>query len=146
MKEFQKAVKTQEKVKNSRLIQDLVTIDGRVGVQMIQNSSVFCSKMLNFTDSYQILYQEVIEATKEVNEKSAELAQTMYQLSKYLEQLGELNRMIKVDRMHELYAWLSKMVTGTGNHVAYQGELVLKYLGSHLKYHMSEHESFRELF
>lgn len=67
-------------------------------------------------------------------------------MSKYLEQLGELNRMIKVDRMHELYAWLSKMVTGTGNHVAYQGELVQKYLGSHLKYHMSEHESFREIF
>ena len=30
--------------------------------------------MQNFTDSYQVLYQEVIETTKELNEKSAELA------------------------------------------------------------------------
>ena len=85
---------------------------------MNQNSMVFCSKMQNFTDSYQVLYQEVIETTRELNEKSAELAQTMYQLSSYLEKLGEVNRMIKVDRLYELYAWLSKMSTGTGNHIA----------------------------
>ena len=106
---------------------------------------VFCSKMQNFTDSYQVLYQEVIETTKELNEKSAELAQTMYQLSSYLEKLGEVNRMIKCDRLYELYAWLSKMCTGTGNHVANLGDLIKVYLGGHLKYHMSEHESFREL-
>ena len=41
---------------------------------MNQNSMVFCSKMQNFTDSYQVLYQEVIETTRELNEKSAELA------------------------------------------------------------------------
>ena len=112
---------------------------------MNQNSMVFCSKMQNFTDSYQVLYQEVIETTRELNEKSAELAQTMYQLSNYLEKLGEVNRMIKVDRLYELYAWLSKMSTGTGNHIANLGDLIKVYLGGHLKYHMSEHESFREL-
>lgn len=54
--------------------------------------------------------------------------------------------MIKCDRLHELYLWLSKMSTGTGNHVANLGDLIKVYLGGHLKYHMSEHESFRELF
>ena len=53
--------------------------------------------------------------------------------------------MIKVDRLYELYAWLSKMSTGTGNHIANLGDLIKVYLGGHLKYHMSEHESFREL-
>ena len=126
-------------------MQELITQKGDAGVTMNQNSMVFCSKMQNFTDSYQVLYQEVIETTRELNEKSAELAQTMYQLSNYLEKLGEVNRMIKVDRLYELYAWLSKMSTGTGNHIANLGDLIKVYLGGHLKYHMSEHETFREL-
>ena len=54
--------------------------------------------------------------------------------------------MIKVDRLYELYAWLSKMCTGTGNHIANLGDLIKVYLGGHLKYHMSEHESFREIY
>ena len=37
------------------------------------------------------------------------------------------------------------MMTGSGNHVANLGDLIKVYLGSHLKYHMHEHESFREL-
>ena len=37
------------------------------------------------------------------------------------------------------------MMTGTGNHVANLGDLIKVYLGSHLKYHKDEHESYREL-
>jgi hypothetical protein len=69
----------------------------------------------------------------------------MHTLGEHLEKLGNVNYMIRVDRLHELYAWLSKMSTGTGNHIANLGDLFKVYLGSHLKYHMSEHESFREL-
>ena len=101
--------------------------------------------MTDFTDSYQILYQEIIETTREIKEKSAELAKTLHKLGEHLEKLGNVNYMIRVDRLHELYAWLSKMSTGTGNHIANLGDLFKVYLGSHLKYHMAEHESFREL-
>jgi hypothetical protein len=38
------------------------------------------------------------------------------------------------------------MITGSGNFIAQQGELVEKYLGEHMKYHLDEHESFREIF
>ena len=107
---------------------------------------VFCTRMTDFTDSYQILYQEIIETTREIKEKSADLAKTMHTLGEHLEKLGNINYMIRVDRLHELYAWLSKMSTGTGNHIANLGDLFKVYLGSHLKYHMSEHESFRELY
>jgi hypothetical protein len=44
-----------------------------------------------------------------------------------------------------MYAWLSKMITGSGNFIAQQGELFKSFLGSHLKYHLIEHESFREI-
>lgn len=69
----------------------------------------------------------------------------MYSLGKFLEQLSEVNRMIKCERQQELFVWLSKMMTGTGNHVANLGDLIKVYLGSHLKYHKDEHESYREL-
>ena len=112
---------------------------------MNQNAMVFCTRMTDFTDSYQILYQEIIETTREIKEKSADLAKTMHTLGEHLEKLGNVNYMIRVDRLHELYAWLSKMCTGTGNHIANLGDLFKVYLGGHLKYHMAEHESFREL-
>jgi len=54
--------------------------------------------MQSFADSYQILYQEIIDTTLELNEKSQELAATMYSLGKFLEQLSEVNRMIKCER------------------------------------------------
>lgn len=74
--------------------------------------------MIDFADSYQILYKEMIDCAKEIKDKSAELASTMFQLHKFVEQMSELNRMIKCQSQHELYAWLSKMITGTGNFIA----------------------------
>lgn len=53
--------------------------------QMISNSAVFCSKMTDFIDSYQILYNEVIECAKDINEKSQALASTMFAMHKFIE-------------------------------------------------------------
>lgn len=51
---------------------------------MISNSAVFCSKMTDFVDSYQILHNEVIECAKEINEKSKALASTMHAMQKFI--------------------------------------------------------------
>lgn len=101
--------------------------------------------MNDFIDSYQILYGEVIQCANEINEKSKALASTMYAMHKFIEQLSELNRMTKCQDQHEMYAWLSKMVTGSGNFIAQQGELFKTFLGSHMKYYLLQHESFREI-
>ena len=146
LKKFQKAMKEAEKAKIPRAIEELVTYRGQGKVQMTTNSSAFCTKMMDFADSYQILYKEMIDCAKEINEKSQELASTMFQLHKFTEQMSELNRMIKCQSQHELFAWLSKMVTGTGTFIAQQGELIDKYIAEHLKYHLDEHDTFRELF
>ena len=74
--------------------------------------------MQAFTESYQVLYQEVIDVNKEINDKCAELANTMYGLSKTFMQISELNKMIKVSRQNDLFAKLAKMMTGTGNNFA----------------------------
>jgi len=51
MAEKQKALKGMHVVKS---------MEGKVPTQMISNSAVFCSKMNDFIESYQILYGEVI--------------------------------------------------------------------------------------
>lgn len=101
--------------------------------------------MSDFIDSYSILHQEVIESTKELKRNSEDLAKTLYAMSTHLQNISDLHRMIKNERLHEIFAWISKMVTGTGNHIIWQADLFKNYLGSHLKYHWAEHESFREL-
>jgi hypothetical protein len=37
------------------------------------------------------------------------------------------------------------MITGSGNYIAQQGELIEKFLAEHMKYHLHEHETFREI-
>ncbi len=102
--------------------------------------------MGSFIDSHQILYQRVIDITADVNLQSQDLAKTMFELQSSLEQLSELSRMIKVDRQQDLYGRLAVLMKSTGEHTQNTAELVKMYLGSHLKYHLAEAESMRELF
>lgn len=53
--------------------------------------------------------------------------------------------MIKLDRKSELFSWLSKILTGTGENIINTGELIKLYCGSHMKYHLAEQDSLREL-
>lgn len=52
---------------------------------MISNSSVFCSKMSEFIETYFILYNEVIACAKEINERSQALASTMHSMQKFIQ-------------------------------------------------------------
>ena len=144
-KEFTKTTKAAEKQKYVRKMENVLSVQGRVPAQMVSNSAVFCSKMTDFIDSYQILYNEVIECAKDINDKSQALATTMFAMHKFIEQLSELNRMTRCQDQHAMYQHLSKMITGTGTFVSQQGELFKNFLGSHMKYHLLEHESYREL-
>ncbi len=62
-----------------------------------------------------------MDCAGEINERSGELASAMFRLHKNLEQLSELNKMIKCKGQEELFQGLSKMATGTGNFVASTG-------------------------
>ena len=82
---------------------------------------------------------------KEINEKCADLANTLFGLSKTFMQISELNKMIKVTRQADLFSKLAKIMTGTGQHFSNTGELIKLYCGSHMKYHLQEHESMSEI-
>lgn len=87
----------------------------------------------------------MIQCAKDINERSQALATTMFAMHKYVEQLSELNRMTRCQDQHEMYAWLSKMITGQGNFIAQQGELFKQFMGQNMKYHLFEHDSLREI-
>ena len=79
-KAWTKVCKEAEKQKFLRGMENIQSEQGRVPATMISNSNVFCSKMTDFVDSYQILYNEVIECAKEINERSQALASTMHSM------------------------------------------------------------------
>ena len=76
-KEFSKIMKTADKFKYVKKMENVVTPTGSVPCQMISHGAVFCSKMTDFVDSYEILYTEVIKCAKDINDKSQELAKSM---------------------------------------------------------------------
>ena len=103
--------------------------------------------MLDYADSYRILYTEMMDCAGEISDRSGELANALYRLHKNLEQLSELNTMIKCQGQAALFQGLSKKATGTGNFVASTGQLVGDYLGEdYMRAHFEEAESFKELF
>lgn len=95
LKNFVKVVKDSEKLLGPRQINEYVTNNGLAKVQYTTSSTQFCLKMPDYIDSYKILYQELMDCSAEVHDKSNELAASMLRLHKNLEQLSELNRMIK---------------------------------------------------
>ena len=70
VKEFKKTTALADKMKFMRAMDLIVSESGTVPGIMTPNSGVFCSKMVDFVDSYQILYNEIIKCTKDINGRS----------------------------------------------------------------------------
>jgi len=102
--------------------------------------------MKAFIDSQNTLLTETINVSSDILEKCTMVANVFLTLSKYFDQLSELNSMVRNDRQTELFSWLSKTLDGSGHHIQTTGELVKLYCGSHLKYHLQEGETLKELY
>lgn len=59
-KQWEAMQKDSEKAKFSKMLEDLITYKGQAKVQMGANSAAFCSKNIDYVDSYQILFKEII--------------------------------------------------------------------------------------
>jgi 16S rRNA C1402 (ribose-2'-O) methylase RsmI len=66
-------------------------------------------------------------------------------LAKAFDALSELQKVIKEDRQISIFRDLSKTMQKTGSHFSESGELIKLYCGSHLKYHLSETDSYQEM-
>ncbi len=69
----------------------------------------------------------------------------MFGLHKFVLQFVDLSEQIRCQNMVELFTWMSKIVTGTGNFVAQSGELFETYMGEHLHFNGDESETYKEL-
>ena len=98
--------------------------------------------MQAFIENYQLLYNEVIACGKDIHVKSNDLAETVDGLVKAFEALSELQKVIKEDRLTNIFNQVAKTMSQAGNHFAESGELIKLYCSSHLKYHLSETESY----
>ena len=92
-----------------------------------------------------MLYSEIIECAREGDEKAHDLANTMYSLHKFIEQVVELAQVVKCHSMIDLFQQLSKGGTGTGTFVAQMGELFNSYMSEHLQFNNDEAHSFKEM-
>ena len=110
-------MKAAEKFKYAKKMENVISQSATVPCQMISHSAVFCSKMTDFVDSYQILYTEVIKCAKDINDKSNELAKSMKDMQKQIEHLSELNRMTRCTEQQELFSWLSKNISQSASFV-----------------------------
>jgi len=117
LKEWEKAIKRQEKVKFAKEVKDIMTPDGLFNVQVRQDSTVFCSKFKAFIDEHSNLLTETINIASDINEKCTMVANIFLTLSKYFDQLNQLHQIVKNDRQTEIFSWLSKTLDGSGHHL-----------------------------
>ena len=96
-KKFTKDQKKFLKENFGRTLNDFANKNGMLRVQMDSKSAAFCSKMGDFIETYEILFKEMIECSKEINMKSQELATQMFAMHKFLEQIAELNKLVNCD-------------------------------------------------
>ncbi len=79
------ALKEAEKIKAPRTIEEYATLNGQARVQASAAATQFCQNSLDYSDSYKLLHQEMIDSAQDINIHSGELANSMLRLHKNLE-------------------------------------------------------------
>ena len=103
--------------------------------------------MLDYSDSYSILYKGMIDCAKEIKDKSVELASTFYQLQRFMQQMSELQRMVKCQAQYEVFDSLAKVMQGSGQQIELQGEVIGQFVGGgEMKYQWKQEQGLKELF
>ena len=70
---------------------DLITESGYADVKLTAHGGEdFSNKMGDYVDSYDILYKEIIECSREINDKSSELANLFLKLHESLLRMSSL--------------------------------------------------------
>ena len=74
------------------------------------------------------------------------MAATVSNLSKAFDALSDLQKTIKCEKSEQQFKDLSKTMAATSQHFTESGELIKLYCSSHLKYHLDETESYKEMY
>ena len=91
-------------------------------------------------------FDQAVTLSKAVANKCTELKDILKDLGKAFQHISQVNKMAKLGEAEDLFMSLSKIMTGTGENICTTGDLINQYCGSHLKYHILEVESLREVY
>lgn len=72
----------------------------------------FTSKAKDFVQKYSSHVKDAAAQSKVIHLKSIELANCINSLSRSFEEMGKMNKKVKIPTQHKLYAKLSKIFSG----------------------------------
>lgn len=105
----------------------------------------FTPKAKEFVQKYQVILKEAAAHSKQIYTKSLELSNCINNLSRSFEQMGKMNKKVKIPTQHKLFSKLSKIFAGNSLALQNQGELTKMYCAQAIKYYKQEHEPMLEV-
>lgn len=99
----------------TRAVESFDLYSGMARVVPSEASLTFSDKMLSTAELQARLLQEVLDCTKEISEKSAELDASVGEFATHLQALGDLNQQIECKNSAEIFRWLGTVIEGTGD-------------------------------
>jgi len=139
--DWQNAMKRAEKVKVFHVVSD----NGFMDVRNVHSNVNFTAKAKDFVHKYSAHVRDAAAQSKVIHLKSIELANCINSLAKSFEEMGKMNKKVKIPTQHKLYAKLSKIFSGQSLALQNNGELIKIYCAQAMKYYKQEHEPMLEV-
>jgi len=70
--------------------------------------------MNDFTETYSILYREIILLSKELTEKSVDFASKLNSMQRLMSQMAELQKKVQCQSQVQIFEQLGKVMTSSG--------------------------------
>mmetsp|Transcript_24064 Transcript_24064/g.23970 ORF Transcript_24064/g.23970 Transcript_24064/m.23970 type:complete len:252 (+) Transcript_24064:657-1412(+) len=144
-KEFKAQKKLREKEKEPTLLSQQFTATGEVDATPQKDVWKFSSKMPEFINNYTAINRNIQEASLAFSEKTAELADIVYDLSKYYEGLGIMYNNMEIKNMYQIHKFMSDVMTCWGDTYTEQSILMRTQFSKFFTYHCHEAGPMRDL-
>lgn len=95
----------------------------------------FTTKIRDLITKYEAYTAEAATHSKEINQKSLELSNTINTLSKSFKQIGSLNKKVGIPSQAKLFQSLSKIYEAQAQQLQNTGELIKIYCAQAMKYY-----------
>jgi sorting nexin-7/30/sorting nexin-8 len=144
-KDFKTRRKLRDKEKEPNSVNEYFTSKGVANVSSSTNIWKFSYQMPEFIMNYTGINKNIIEVTKSFVTQVDELSNTVHQLGKYYEVLGEMYHGLDIKNMYQIHKFMSDILTCWGDTYKEQGQVMKDKFGKFFTYHTYEGEPLREL-
>jgi len=144
-KEFKAQKRLREKEKEPTLLSEQPTATGEVDASGYKDVWKFSYKMPEFINNYTAINKNIQDATLAFAAKATELADIVYDLSKYYEVLGSIYNNMEVKNMYQIHKFMSDVMTCWGDTYMEQSVLMEEKFSKFFTYHYHEDVPMREM-